>query len=61
MRLKLIFKFALPWIVMGLAAGLHSPAVLANSPLLQNLATGAFETIDDHRRDGQWLIVMIWA
>ncbi len=52
-------KTILPGILLGLATFLQ-PA-LANSPLLQNLATDSFETLDDHRREGQWLVVMIWA
>ena len=35
--------------------------VVAGSPLLQNLETDAFETLDDHGSDDKWLVVMIWA
>ena len=35
--------------------------VSASSPLFQNLKTSAFETIDDYRQPGKWVVVMIWA
>lgn len=34
---------------------------LSSSPLFQNLKSGAFETIENHSKQGRWLIVMIWA
>ena len=34
---------------------------LAGSPLFQNLGSDAFETVDIHRGQGQWLVVMLWA
>lgn len=34
---------------------------LAGSPLFQNLASDAFETVDSHRGRGKWLVVMVWA
>jgi peroxiredoxin len=34
---------------------------LAGSPLFQNLASDAFETVDIHRGQGKWLVVMVWA
>lgn len=40
---------------------LAAPAASASSPLFQNLDSDAFETIDNHSDQGQWLIVMIWA
>lgn len=36
-------------------------AVNAESPLFQNLQSDAFDTIDDYRQPGKWLIVMIWS
>lgn len=36
-------------------------AVKAASPLFQNLKSDAFETVDDYRQPGKWMIVMIWA
>ncbi|MDC1287439.1 TlpA family protein disulfide reductase [Gammaproteobacteria bacterium] len=33
----------------------------AAAPLLQNLQSNAFETIDQHMDPGKWLVVMIWA
>ena len=35
--------------------------VNASSPLFQNLKSGSFETIDDYRQPGKWVVVMIWA
>lgn len=35
--------------------------VSASSPLFQNLNSNAYETIDDYRQPGKWVIVMIWA
>ena len=35
--------------------------VWAASPLFQNLASNAFETADNYREPGKWLVVMIWA
>jgi len=46
--------------VLLLALGPVAQAV-AGSPLLQNLKTDAFETLDDHGSDDKWLVVMIWA
>lgn len=40
---------------------LTPPAVSGGSPLFQNLKSGAFETIDSHSQQGEWLILMIWA
>lgn len=40
---------------------LAAPTASASSPLLQNLDSDAFETIDNHSEPGKWLIVMIWA
>lgn len=37
-----------------------SPA-FAGSPLLQNLGSDTYDTIDKHSGQGKWLIVMIWA
>ena len=34
---------------------------LAGSPLFQNLDSDAFETVDIHRGQGKWLVVMVWA
>lgn len=34
---------------------------LAGSPLFQNLESDAFETVDIHRGQGKWLVVMLWA
>ena len=49
------------WTILFLALLLVAPPVPAGSPLLQNLESDAFETIDDHREPGKWLVVMIWA
>jgi len=38
-----------------------APAVSAESPLFQNLKSDAFDTIDDYRQPGKWMIVMICA
>ena len=38
-----------------------APVAVAGSPMFQNLGSGAFETVDKHEREGQWLVVMIWA
>ena len=46
--------------VLLLALGTVAQAV-AGSPLMQNLKTDAFETLDDHGSDDKWLVVMIWA
>ncbi len=40
---------------------LGSSATVAAAPLFENLATRTPERIEDHRRDGEWLVVMIWA
>lgn len=45
----------------GLIALTLLPNAGAGSPLLQNLATDDYETVPDQQREGQWLIVMIWA
>ena len=36
-------------------------AAVAASPLLQDLQSSEFKTIDDYREPGKWLVVMIWA
>ena len=36
-------------------------SVNAESPLFQNLKSDAYETIDDSRQSGKWMVVMIWA
>jgi peroxiredoxin len=48
-------------VIAVLFASLVCWQAAAASPLLQNLATDAYETIGDHQREGQWLIVMVWA
>ncbi len=40
---------------------LLSPFASAESPLLQNLGSNDYQTLDEHKRDGEWLVVMIWA
>lgn len=52
-------KFLSP--VAAVLLFLAPPAPFADSPLFQNLGSGAFETIDNHSQPGKWLIVMIWA
>ena len=49
--------------ILGLALclALTPPVAFAESPQFENLASGKFETIDDHLREGDWLVVMIWA
>lgn len=45
------------WILACASAG----NAIAASPMLQNLDTDVFESLDQHRRPGRWLVVMIWA
>ena len=38
-----------------------APLAAAEAPRFENLESGKFETVDDHLRDDDWLVVMIWA
>lgn len=53
MRIALIVSFM---VVTGATSG-----AIAGSPLLQNLQSGSFESVESHMQEGQWLIVMLWA
>ena len=43
-------------LLLALSGGLS-----AASPQFKNLYSGEFVTLDDYQRDGNWLVVMIWA
>ena len=46
---------------MPVALILFSATAAAGSPMLQNLQSGEFKTVDDYSQSDKWLIVMIWA
>ena len=52
-------RFALTVFVSALLTCAGS--AVADSPLLQDLNTDNYATIDDYREPGKWLVVMIWA
>jgi len=48
-------------LVVAVLLSAATVAVEAASPLFQNLKSDAYETIDDFRQPGKWMVVMIWA
>ena len=46
---------------MPVALILFSATAAAGSPMLQNLQSGDFSSVDDYSQPDKWLIVMIWA
>lgn len=44
-----------------LLLGFAVTSAWASSPLFQNLVSDSFDTIDDYRQTGKWVVVMIWA
>ncbi len=46
---------------LAFALLLASSVAVAAAPVFENLVTRAPERLADHRRDGEWQIVMIWA
>jgi len=53
--------FLVKSILVLLLPGFAVTAVMASSPLFQNLNTDEFKIIDDYRQPDKWIIVMIWA
>lgn len=58
---RLLKRFARASFPAALILFSATAAVEAGSPMLQNLQSGEFSSVDDYSQSDKWLIVMIWA